>query len=174
MHIKFISEYDREARLANRRVMLVKDEGLVPDMHMDLIFHRGPDGNVFGFRLKATYDDYDETFTADSDKIDEELKACGFKTEAEKREWLEGIKKAEAEMWQAWMDGEVYGLVVQTWDADERQWKCVDAIYGIYGFSQIKMMFEDLDLDGTEVFCVDKKFCGDPKDWKAEFREFDI
>ena len=171
-HIKFISADSREARLADRRVVLVKDNSCrPPDVSMDLIFHRGH-GEVQGFKLKVV-GNVSAVFTADREKVDEESKACGHKTEEEKRLWLERIKKAEKELWQHWINGEVYGLVVQVWDEVERQFKCVDCLYELYGFDEVKESINDLNTDGTEVFCADED-CGDPDDWKAEYKEFDI
>lgn len=173
MHIKLISVNDREARLANKRVFIMKD-GVCrdPDVSMDLIFHRGH-GEVWGFKLRETYGYEEEVFTADRKKVDEESKACGHKTEEEKRAWLEGIKNAEKKIWQAWMDGDMYGVVTQIWNETEREWKCVDCQFEIFGWSDVVEVLKDMDKNGVEVYCVDED-CGNPKDWKNEFREFDI
>lgn len=173
MHIKFISEHNRAARLANVRLVLMKDlSGRAPDVNTDLIFHRGH-GEVWGFKLRETYGSETEVFTATREKVEEESKACGHKTEAEKRAWLEGIKDAEKKMWQAWMDGEVYGIVVQKWDDVERRFHCIDCLYELYGWNDVVAALKDMDLSKVEVFCVDKD-CGDPDNWKKEFRELDI
>lgn len=173
MHIKLVSENDREARLANRRVRIEKD-GVCrrPDMSMDLIFHPGH-GEVWGFKVEETYSDASEVFTADRAKVEEESKACGHKTEEEKREWLEGIKNAEKKMWQAWMDSDMYGITTQVWDNAGRQWKCVDSRYELFGWDDVVEALKDIDKTGVEVFCVDED-CGDPKDWNASLRELDI
>ena len=173
MHIKFISEHNRAARLANVRLVLVKDcSGRAPDENTDLIFHRGH-GEVWGFKLRETYGYETEVFTADRKKVEEESKACGHKTEAEKRAWLEGIKDAEKKMWQAWMDGEIYGIVVQKWDEAERRFYCIDCMYELYGWNDVVECLKDMDKTGIEVFCVDDE-CGDPDNWKKEFRELDV
>ena len=176
-HIKFISADSREARLADRRVVLVQDHTCrKPNEHCDLIFQPGHD-DVFGFSVRSSYG-YDRelepiTCCASKKKLKEEIDACGFKTDEEVNKWLESIKKAEKEMWQHWIDGEVYGLVVEVWDEAERQFKCVDCLYELYGFDEVKEAINDLNTDGTEVFCADED-CGDPEDWKAEYKEFDI
>ena len=173
MHIKLISENDREARLANKRVLIVKDGVCrAPDVSMDLIFHRGH-GEVWGFKLRETYGYEEEVFTADRKKVDEESKACGHKTEVEKHEWLDGIKKAEAKMWQAWMDGEMYGVITQVWNAAERRWDCTDATYELFGWDDVVETLKDMDKTDVEVFCVDED-CGDPADWKDEYKELNI
>lgn len=173
MKIKLVSEYSREARLANKRLLIVKDGVCrAPDVSMDLIFHRGH-GEVWGFKLKESYGYESEVFTADRAKVDEESKACGHKTEAEKRAWLEGIKEAEKKLWQAWMDGDMYGIVVQEWNASERNWNVVDATFEIFGWSDVVECLKDMKLDDIDVFCIDKDL-GDPVDWKAEYKEFDV
>ena len=173
MHIKFVSENSREAHLANKRLLIMKDCSCrAPDVNMDLIFHRGH-GEVWGFKLRETYGYEEEVFTADRAKVDEESKACGHKTEAEKREWLEGIKKAEAYLWQAWMDGDVYGILVQEWDAHERKWNAVDATFEMFGWNDVVECLKDMNLDDIDVFCIDEDL-GDPESWKAEYKEIDV
>ncbi len=173
MKIKLVSEYSREARLANKRLLIVKDSVCrAPDVSMDLIFHRGH-GEVWGFKLKETYGYESEVFTADRAKVEEESKACGHKTEAEKRAWLEGIKEAEKKLWQAWMDGDMYGIVIQEWNADERNWNVVDSIFEIFGWNDVVECLKDMKLDDIDVFCIDKDL-GDPVDWKAEYKELDV
>ena len=175
-HIKFISADSREARLADRRVVLVRDYSCrKPNENCDLIFQPGHD-DVFGFTVKSSYDYDNEPITccASKEKLKEEIDACNFKTDEEVNKWLESIKKAEKEMWQHWIDGEVYGLIVEVWDEAERQFKCVDCLYELYGFDEVKESIDDLNTDGTEVFCVDEEL-GDPeRNWKAEYKEFDI
>ena len=175
MKIKFVSENSREARLANKRLLIVKD-GLcrAPDVSMDLIFHRGH-GEVWGFKLRESYGYETEVFTADRAKVEEESKACGHKTEAEKHAWLEGIKEAEKKVWQAWMDGDMYGVVIQEWDGSERKWKVVDSAFELFGWNDVVecLKYGDMKLDGVEVFCVDEDL-GDPENWKAEYKELDI
>ena len=174
MKIKFVSENSREARLADRRILVVKDcVCQAPDVSMDLIFHRGH-GEVWGFKLRETYGYETEVFTADRAKVEEESKACGHKTEAEKRAWLEGIKEAEKKLWQAWMDGDMYGVVVQEWDGSERRWNVVDSAFELFGWNDAVECIKDMNLlHGIDVFCVDEDL-GDPENWKAEYKELDI
>lgn len=175
MHIKFVPKSSREARLANVRLVLVKDVSggcRAPDENMDLIFHRGH-GEVWGFKLRETYGYETEVFTADRKKVEEESKACGHKTEAEKRAWLAGIKDAEKKLWQAWMDGDVYGIVIERYNESERRFFCVNCQYEIYGWENVVACLKDMDLSEVEVFCVDPD-CGDPDSWKDTYREFDV
>ena len=173
MKIKFVSEKSREARLANKRLLLMKDSTCcAPDINMELIFHRGH-GEVWGFKLRETYGYEEEVFTADRKKVDEESKACGHKTEEEKCAWLEEIRNAEKKLWQTWIDGEIYGIVIQEWNNDERSWKAVDANFELFGWNDVVECLKDLKLDDIDVFCVDEDV-GDPEKWTAEYRELDI
>ena len=173
MHIKLISKNERAAKLANRRCTIMRDNACrEPDVNMDLIFHRGP-GEVFGFKLKETYGTESEVFCADRAKIEEMSKACGHKTKADTEAWLDGIKNAESLLWQAWMDGDIYGIVIQEWNAAERDWTTIDCNFELFGWENVIMTLHDMNLDGVEVFCVDENV-GYPNTWKDEFREFDI
>jgi len=105
MKVKFISEKTKEASLANRRVVLIRDETC----------HDAPR--------------YGE---------------------------------------------EVFGLLVEEWNNEERQFKTVDSSWGLYGFDDVKENVADIvgnyDID---CFVVDNDL-GDPEKWKEEFREFDV
>lgn len=173
MKIKFVSEKSREARLADKRLLIMKDGVCrAPDVSMDLIFHRGH-GEVWGFKLRETYGYESEVFTADRAKVEKESKACGHKNKDEMYKWLDGIKEAEKKLWQAWMDGDMYGIVVQEWNAAERNWKVIDSIFEIFGWSDVVECLKDMKLDGIDVFCIDEDL-GNPDDWKAEYKELDI
>ena len=173
MKIKFVSENSREARLANKRLLIVKDcVCRAPDVSMDLIFHRGH-GEVWGFKLRESYGYESEVFTADRAKVEEESKACGHKNKDEMYKWLDGIKEAEKKLWQAWMDGDMYGIVVQEWNDSERNWKVVDSVFEIFGWNDVVECLKDIKLDDIEVFCIDEEL-GNPDDWKAEYKELDV
>jgi hypothetical protein len=104
MTVKFISENTKDARLANRRVVLVRDETC----------------------QEANY------------------------------------------------DGEIFGLLIEEWNNEERQFKMVDSLWQVYGFDEVKANIIDIvcsyDID---CFVVDNDL-GDPENWKDEFREFDV
>ena len=173
MHIKLISENDHKSRLANKRCIIMKDSACEqPDENMDMIFHRGND-DVFGFRLRKTYGNETEVFCASYGKIEEESKACKHKTKAERQKWLDGIKKAEARIWQEWIDGEVYGICIQTWNADERIWNGVDGAWNLFGWDDVVEALKNMDLTGIDVFCVSAE-CGNSAAWKDEYKEVDI
>lgn len=108
MKVKFISANTKEARLANRRVLLVRDETC---------------------RQACLATDH---------------------------------------------DGDVFGLLVEEWNDEERQFKMVDSSWGLYSFDDVKSNIADIvgkyDID---CFVVDNDL-GDPEKWKEEFRGFDI
>lgn len=173
MHIKFVPENSREARLADKRLLVMRDcLCKAPDDCMDLVFHNG-NGDVFGFKLRENYGYETEVFTADRAKVEEKSKACGHKTEAEKLAWLEETKEAEKKLWQAWMDGEVYGVIVQEWNDSERYWNIVDEHFDLFGWSKLVECLKDMKLDCIDVFCIGKEL-GNPENWKDEYKELDI
>ncbi len=174
MTIKFISENTNEARLANRRVLLARDESCrAPDKYMDTLFHPGP-GDVFGFTITSSDRNYTNAFTCTKEAFQKEFNAMNFKSEEDKDKWLDGIKASEKKMWQAYFDGEVYGIFIEEWNNEERRFRTVDALWEIYGFDDMKANIADIvgnyDID---CFVVDNDL-GDPKNWKEEFRKFDV
>ena len=113
MTVKFISENTKEARLANRRALLIRDEsGQTPDDRMDTIFHPG-DGEIFGFQVVSFDRQYSKVFTCDKAALQKKIRAMHFKSKDDKEKWLKDIKDSEAKMWKAYYDGEVYGILIQ-------------------------------------------------------------
>ena len=88
MKVKFISKKTKEARLANRRVLLIRDVSCqAPDEFMDTIFHPGP-GEVFGFKVVSFDRQFSEVFTCDKGTLQKEIDAMNFKSEEDKEKWL--------------------------------------------------------------------------------------
>ena len=173
MKVKFISEKTKEARLANRRVLLIRDVSCqAPDEFMDTIFHPGH-GEVFGFKVVSFDRHFSEVFTCDRSALQKEIDAMNFKSEEDKEKWLKDIKESEMKMWQAYYDGEVYGILIQEWNDEERQFKIVESLWGMYGFDAMKANFMDI-VGNYDIDCfVVENDLGDPENWKKEFREFD-
>lgn len=71
-------------------------------------------------------------------------------------------------------DGELFGILVQEWNNDKREFQIIDSVWGIYEFNDIKAHIMDIvgnyDID---CFVVGNEL-GDPENWKEEFREFDV
>lgn len=174
MTVKFISENTREARLANRRVLLAIDEtSMAPDKYMDTIFHPGH-GEVFGFKVTSFDGQYSEVFTCDKVSLQKEIDAMNFKSEEDKDKWLNGIKDSEKKMWQAYFDGKVYVIFIEEWNDKERCFKTVDALWGIYGFDDVKANIADFVGNYViDCFVVDNDL-GDPENWKDDYREFEV
>jgi hypothetical protein len=173
MKVKFISEKTKKARLANLRTLLIRDESCqAPDKFMDTIFHPGH-GEVHGFSVMSSDRNHFETFTCTSEALQKEIDAMNFKSEEDKDKWLEDIKASEKKMWQAYFDGEVYGIIIQKWNDEEREFKMVDSLWGLYGFDDMKANIIDIvgkyDID---CFAVENDL-SDPENWREEYREFD-
>lgn len=174
MKVKFISEKNKEARLANCRVLLMRDEsGQAPDKYMDTIFHPGH-GEVHGFTIMSADRNYIEIFTCTSEALQKEIDAMNFKSEEDKEEWLKNIKDSESKMWQAYYDGNVYALLIEKWNDEEREFKVVDSLWQLYGFDDVKANIMEI-VGNYDIDCyVAANDLGDPENWKKEFREFDI
>ena len=174
MKVKFISKKTKEARLANRRVLLIRDLScLAPDKFMDTIFHPGH-GEIFGFKVVSFDRKYSEVFTCDKSALQKEIDAMKFKSEEDKEKWLKDIKESEMKMWQAYYDGEVYGILIQEWNDEDREFKTCDSLWGMYGFDDVKANIKDVvDNYDIDCFAVENEL-GDPENWKKEFREFDV
>lgn len=174
MKIKFISENSKEARLANCRVLLIRDEsGQAPDKYMDTIFHPGH-GEIFGFKVTSFDRQYSEIFTCDKAALQKEIDAMNFKSEEDKEKWLNGIKVSEKKMWQAYYDGNVYGLLIEKWNDEEREFKVVDSLWQLYGFDDVKANIMEI-VGNYDIDCyVAATDLGDPENWKEEFREFGV
>jgi hypothetical protein len=174
MKVKFISKNSNEARLANRRALLIPDvSGRAPDEFMDMIYHPGH-GEIFGFQVVSFDRQYSEVFTCDKAALQKEIDAMHFKSEEDKEKWLKNIKDYEAKIWQAYYDGEVYGILIQEWSDEAREFKTVDSFWVLYGFDDVKATIKDIvgnyDID---CFAVENEL-GDPENWREEYREFDV
>jgi hypothetical protein len=174
MKVKFISKNSNEARLANRRVLLIRDNSCqAPDEFMDMIYHPGH-GEIFDFKVVSFDHQFSEVFTCDKAALQKEIDAMNFKSEADKNKWLKDIKDSEAKIWQAYYDGEVYGILIQEWSDEAREFKTVDSFWGLYGFDDVKATIKDIvSDDDIDCFVVGDEL-GDPENWKEEFREFDV
>lgn len=174
MKVKFISEKTKKARLAHRRVLLILDASCqAPDKFMDTIYHPGH-GEIFGFQVVSFDHQFSEIFTCNKAALQKEIDAMNFKSEEDKDKWLKDIKEAEAKMWQSYYDEEVYGILIQEWNNEERQFKIVDSLWGMYGFDDVKANIIDVvgnyDID---CFVVGNEL-GDPENWREEFREINL
>ena len=166
-----LNSYDKAAKLANFRARIVRDSTTEwPSDSMDMIYH--PKSNaesaheLFGFSCS------DQTgqkfiFTCDPEKLKAEMKAI---PEDKRTSWLEGIKNTEQEIFQKFISGEVYEIIFEKWNADAREWNSIDAIYGFYGWDNLKDYFEtSLDHD-IDCICIDSSELGDVKNWSAKFQ----
>ena len=139
---------------------------------MDMIFHPGH-GEVFGFKVTSFDNRFSEVFTCDKAALQKEIDAMKFKSEEDKEKWLKNIKDSEEKMWQSYYDGEVYGILIQEWNNEERQFKTVHSLYGLYGFDDLKANIMDV-VGNYDIDCfVAENDLGDPIQWIKEFREFD-
>lgn len=162
--IRLINETDKAARLANVRLRIVRDMSAYrPDEYEDLIFKYGH-GEIFGFEVRDSYSKC-ESFVccANRKHLMKELDAMNFTTDEQKDKWLKEIREAEKFEYQCWMDGEIYGVIVEKWNEAERNWQYEDVINQIYSWNNVKKQIKDLSYQylidpksqAIDVYCVD-------------------
>ena len=168
--VRLINATDTKARLADVRLVVVRDPSpFRPDQHEDLIFRFGK-GDIFGFKVRESYGGESFICCADRDYLMEELKAMNFTTDEQKDKWLKEIRDAEKEEYQCWADGEIYGVVVEQWDAADRRWKTLECTYQLYGWKDVKSMIKELSDRNDfniDAYCVDRE-AGDCDDMRED------
>jgi len=151
--INIYLEQSDKARLANRRIRLVRDEGRrEPQYDMDLVF-------VHDFKTNEIPDDAIYSWTFYSPQND----PIHFYTTAERckemvspdpsywtKEKLAAIAKIEEKLYTHWDRGEVYGYIVEEWDETQRKWKFIDRSWGMYGE---KALFDNLPYKDGDIVC---------------------
>lgn len=164
--VKLLNANDTVARLADQRLIVVRDPSpRRPDEDQDLVFDQvvfdgeGPRGEIRGFTVKEYCGDGYVTLSARKEKVEEEVAACKKSVENfNEKQWLKKIRAAEKKLWQCWMDGEVYGVVVQCWSPSERQWKCLECCYQLYGWEDVKNIAKEYSSNSSlaiSAYCID-------------------
>jgi len=182
--VKLLNANDTAARLADVRLIVVRDPSpRRPDEDQDLVFDQvdfdgtGPRGEISGFTVKDYDGDGSVTLTARKEKVDEEVAACKKSIENfNEKQWLKKISAAEKKVWQCWMNGDMYGVVVQCWSPAERQWKCLECCYQLYGWDDVKNMakeYSDYHAFKIEAYCVDSAL-GHVEDMKEDCTNFEV
>ena len=175
MNIRLVNSTCNQARLADIRLLVVRDTSFPkPDENMDMIFTSGC-GEIFGFKVedKSGYGDSFVCCTTKA-KLMEEMDACKFTTDKQKDKWLKDIRDAEKCVWQCWIDGEIYGVVVQKWNAEQRMWKCLDNSYQLYGWNDVKEAIKDFNRQyKIDAYCIDEEV-GDVDDMLEEYVNIEL
>ena len=157
--MKIYIESNRKARLVNCRVRIVHDSCYrQPWADMDLIFNpRTEDVDSAPLYDATTHDEPlierkcgALTFYTNKSRIKE---LCGddpkFFTDDGIDKLCWGPEKNEIKMW---VNGEVFGFVVEHWDEDNRSWKHVDSCFGYYGIDAVLDEVKDIEC---ECICCD-------------------
>lgn len=83
-------------------------------------------------------------------------------------EKLKYFEKVERRLWTDWLHGNVYGYVVEKWDAKRREWMHTSSLWGMYG---AKDLFDNL---ATETDGVSIPVCIDNEDMKYDFKNVEM
>ena len=147
--MKAVLENSRAARMADYRLVLGDEDGYCPPSeNMDMIFTEADklDNPIHAFDVCC----YGQrvTIATTQEKIDNEFSG----SDVNRAEWLEKIKAAEKEVWECAIGGAVYYMLVQKWDAAEREFKTIDGLYQLYGHKDIEANIDDMtDIDKCTV-----------------------
>ena len=162
--MKTVKENSREARLADFRLYIGREESWCPPSdNMDLVFTMADelDNPIHKFNVTAQiYKGDTITLGTTQEKLDKEFKGL----EVDKAEWLAKIKAAEKKLWQDAVNGDVFWMAVQKWNADERKFECVDSLCMLYGIDDVKANVAEMQHINLVTAIVDTTCCFDELD----------
>lgn len=174
-----------KARLANVRVRIEKAYGHRPPWSdMDIIFNPyassvndeplyDPEGTLAVAEHLVTGCNGDSLmFYATEERIKE---LCGDDPKFLTPEGLAQIWKEDGSLIKCWMDGHVYWIVLEKWDAGKREFVRIDDEYALYGRDETEsLIIEMLNSNFTAkeqagiVVCVDTNECDEFTDVKND------
>jgi len=159
--VKIYLKDSDKARLAVVRIRIVREYNpLEPCDNEDLVFKKVEDEHLIPANalMKWKFD------------FNNEREPIWFYTTAERckqmvsddpswwtQEKLAWFAEEEKKRYQDWWDGNVYGYIIEKWDAAKREWMQISSIWGMYG---AKSLFDNLvsKTDGVRIpICIDSK-----------------
>ena len=162
--MKTVKENSNEARFADYRLCIGHDNNYnMPSKHMDMIFTEAAKLDKPIHCFTVINDDTHEVLVLGTtqEKIDKEFPGLNVN----KTEWLENIQAAEKKVWQDAIDGNVFYMCVQQWDANERMFVDIDSMYNLYGT-------DDVQANIPELYCIGKVTA--IVDATGQFNELDL
>jgi len=146
----------RTGRLADKRIRIFREANAMPlDEAMDLVFTKDPIENPHPVTFAIWSDDDHMTFKTNDDRLDEFF-------DHDRSHWtneaIQKIADEEKALWDAYANGEVFGVAVERWDANERMWVSIaTTLYGCYGakdaIENAKDFLHQRGLDACVVTC---------------------
>lgn len=150
----------RVARLANNRILIVNDESASAPWHnQDMVFNPhasvvcdAPLYDIEGKEIIASKTVTDGHDVIDLHTTEERVKQlCGSLTP----EGLERIWAYEKKQIEAWIHGENFAIICETWDPEERVFKTTEHIGGYIGVDEVLADLEERVIDPSTVICVE-------------------
>ena len=78
-------------------------------------------------------------------------------------EKLKYFADVEKKLYEAWLNGMVYGYIIEKWDEKRREWMQTSSLWGMYGAEELMMNLADA-TDGVSI-----PICLDEEDMKYDF-----
>lgn len=159
-----IKTSDRAARLADKRIRIVRDnDPREPHASSQMLF--GILGGAYSIKiddLNAELYNRPRVFEREvdgfkiwttSDRIDQ---LCGKDAKYHSDEWLESQIKGELDEVKEFLEGHCYAIMVESWVPEEREWKIESSTYGYTG---VKCVLDEVEgmlaPEGEGVVCSD-------------------
>ena len=151
----YLKESDA-ARLANRRIRIVKDDGArEPCENEDLVFAKADClEDVPNDALKAwQFAPLNVWFYTTAERCKKMVAEDSSYWTPEK---LDKFAEQEKKLYEDWFNGNVYGIIVEMWNARMRRFACVESVWGIYGEEELRATIPNYDKPGT-IICIDSE-----------------
>ena len=156
----YLKDSDK-VRLADYRARIVRESNpREPCDNEDLVFEKA-DGKVPHDAIYSWY------FAPMDVVFYTTAKRCKKMVSEDPSYWtlpkLSEFAKIEERLYRDWLNGHVYGYIVEKWDAKRREWITTSSSWGMYGS---KDLLENLaaETDGVNI-----PVCVDEEDMKYEF-----
>ena len=151
----YLKDSDK-ARLANKRIRIVRETSpREPCDNEDLVFEKAKSFNdIPDNKLKTWY------FAPLGVWFFTTAERCKRMVAEDPSYWtddkLSTFVKIEEQLYKDWNNGDVYGIIIEEWDANNRTWKHIRSYYGMYGAtSLIDNINDELKRDPNYVVCID-------------------
>ena len=78
-------------------------------------------------------------------------------------EKLKYFADVEKKLYEAWLNGMVYGYIIEKWDEKRREWMQTSSLWGMYGAEELMLNLAE-ETDGVSI-----PICLDDEDMKYDF-----
>lgn len=150
----YLKDSDK-ARLADVRVRIVRDvNALSPDEYEDLVFdnvEREDDVPANALMKWNVFDGHNTIWFFTTEERCRKLVSNDPSYWTQQK--LQEFANIEKKLWEDWRNGNVYGYIVEEWNAKERKWNEKASLYGLYGAESVL----DNILDKCAIICIDSE-----------------